>query len=633
MSGGVRWAVAIGAAALTLLAAADPAAARLRWSGCTDVEAECAVLRVPLDRTGAVPGAVRLRVARYSPPSRRPTLLYLSGGPGGAGVQEFSDVLFEVGGLAKRFALVSYDQRGTGGSGLLRCRTLERDERLRSTAAGEDCAGRLGARRAFYTTRDSVEDVEAVRRELGVEKLTLFGISYGTKLALAYARAHPEHVERIALDSVLEPDDPDAFGREPYQAMGSTLAALCPAHCRGVTADPVGDLARLADRLRAAPLRGVSYGAGGRARRGKLTALALSDLMFDSDYNPAIRAGVPVAVRAALDHGDPAPLLRLIDTAAALSRLPPARVFSAARYATVCEETPLPWPRGAPFEQRAQRARDQAASLGPGAFFPFSYEEAKADEIDLCLRWAEASAPPPSGGAYPAVPALVLQGGEDLRTPPAGSARVAAALRAQRVIVPGVGHAVVGGDPSRCGIRRLFAFLRGRPAAAACPRVPTEVPAIGVPPTSLSQLAAPGGVPGRAGRTVAALDVTLDDLTFSLSPALGSPLTGAGLRGGRFRLRRRTIVLDGLQVVPGVRVSGKLPRRGSARLRISGRSAARGRVRISASGVVRGRLGGRSVRGRLRAGPPRPVASGARSVAKTARFRHRTALSSVRRPT
>ena len=68
------------------------------------------------------------------------------------------------------------------------------------------------------------------------------------------------------------------------------------------------------------------------------------------------------------------------------------------------------------------------------------------------------------------------------------------------MIVPGVGHAVVGGDPSRCGIRRLFAFLRGRPAAAACPRVPTEVPATGVPPASLGQLAAPAGVPGRAGR-------------------------------------------------------------------------------------------------------------------------------------
>jgi pimeloyl-ACP methyl ester carboxylesterase len=633
MRSGARWAATIGAAALTMLAAAAPATARLRWSGCGDVEAECARLDVPLDRSGATSGTVRLRLARYSPPSRRPTLLYLSGGPGGAGVEEFSDVLFEVEGLSKRFDLVSYDQRGTGASGLLRCRALERDARLRSTAAGEDCAGRLGARRAFYNTSDSVEDVEAVRRALGVDRLTLFGTSYGTKLALAYTRAHPDHVARLALDSVLEPDDADAFGREPYQAMGPTLAALCPDRCRGVTADPVGDLARLADRLRAAPLHGMTFGPRGRRHAGTLTALALSDLMFDSDYNPAIRAGIPVGVRAALDHGDAAPLLRLADAAADFSRLPAARVFSAARYATVCEETPLPWPRGAPFGERAQRARDEAAALGPGAFFPFAYEEAKADEIDLCLHWSEASAPPVTGGAYPKVPALILQGGEDLRTPPAGSARVAAALGAQRVVVPGVGHAVVDGDPTRCGIRRLFAFLRGRPASAACPRVPTQVPATGVPPTALRQLAPAAGMRGRAGRTVAALDVTLDDVTFALSPALGSPLAGAGLRGGSFGSRRRSIVLDGLQVVPGVRVSGVLPLRGSARLRIAGAHAARGRVRISGSGGVRGRLGGRSVRGQLRAGPPRPVASGARSVAKTARFRHRTALSSVRRPT
>jgi len=632
MKGGARSAAAIGAAALTLLAAAAPAMARLRWSACGDVEAECARVRVPLDRSGGVPGSVRLRVARYDAPSRRPVLLYLSGGPGGAGVEEFADVLFEVGALARRFDLVSYDQRGTGGSGLLRCRALERDDRLRSTAAGEACARRLGARRAFYTTRESVEDVEAVRRALGAPKLTLFGISYGTKLALAYARAHPDRVERIALDSVLDPDDADPYGVEPYRAMAATLAALCPQRCRGVSADPARDLARLADRLRAAPLRGVTYGARGRRRVGRLTALGLSDLMFDSDYNPAIRAGIPVGVRAALDHGDAAPLLRLAAAAAGLAGLPSPRVFSAARYATVCEETALPWPRGAPFGERAARAREGAAALGAGAFAPFGYEEAEADEIDLCLRWPEAAAPPRSGGPYPRVPALVLQGGEDLRTPPAGSARVAAALGARRLVVPGVGHAVVGGDPSRCGVRRLIGFLRGRAGTPPCPAVATEVPATGVPPTALRQLAPVAGVPGRAGRTVAALDVTLDDLTFALSPALGSPLAGAGLRGGTFRLRRRSIVVAGLQVVPGVRVSGVLPRRGSASLRVSGAAAARGRLRISPSGAVRGRLGGRAVRGRLRAGPPRPVASVARSGAMSREFRHRAAFSSVRRP-
>jgi pimeloyl-ACP methyl ester carboxylesterase len=124
MSGGARWAATIGAAALVLLVLRGPALARMRWSACMDVEAECSQVRVPLDRTGAVPGTVRLRLARFGEPSAKPTLLYLSGGPGGAGIREFADVLFELQGLDRRYQLVSYDQRGTGSSGLIRCPAL-----------------------------------------------------------------------------------------------------------------------------------------------------------------------------------------------------------------------------------------------------------------------------------------------------------------------------------------------------------------------------------------------------------------------------------------------------------------------------------------------------------------------------
>ena len=53
--------------------------------------------------------------------------------------------------------------------------------------------------------------MEAIRAQLGVDKLTLFGISYGTELAIAYARAHPQHVERLILDSVVDADDRDPF--------------------------------------------------------------------------------------------------------------------------------------------------------------------------------------------------------------------------------------------------------------------------------------------------------------------------------------------------------------------------------------------------------------------------------------
>ena len=120
----------------------------------------------------------------------------------------------------------------------MRCPRLERDPHLRDTAAAEDCANRLGVARHHYTTPDSVADMEAIRVELGAEKLTLFGISYGTELAIAYARAYPARVERLILDSVVDADDPDPFFTAGFRAMGPSLRSLCPDRCRGISADP-----------------------------------------------------------------------------------------------------------------------------------------------------------------------------------------------------------------------------------------------------------------------------------------------------------------------------------------------------------------------------------------------------------
>ena len=216
-----------------------------------------------------------------------------------------------------------------------------------------------------------------------------------------------------------------------------------------------------------------------------MTPVALADLMYDADYNPAIRAALPVAVRAALDHGDAALLLRLLRVSDSYALRSPPREFSAARYATVCEDTPLPWPRGTPLDQRLAVARARALALPPAAFHPFDAQVAYADEIDLCLRWPDSPRPPaPAGGAYPAVPTLLLQGEEDLRTPPETSARVATQIPgAQRVTVPGVGHAIVGADVSGCGVRQLLRFVAARPVRSRCPRVATDVPATAVPPT------------------------------------------------------------------------------------------------------------------------------------------------------
>jgi pimeloyl-ACP methyl ester carboxylesterase len=594
-------------AVLTLLVLAAPAEGKLRWRGCPEADGvKCAKLRVPLDRADPAKGSVGLRIARVSFTRRRDHyMMYLSGGPGGAGVIEMIDVLLEVPQLIDDFTVLGFDQRGTGRSGLLRCPALEHDARLRSTRAGEDCARRLGPKRAYYTTPDSVADMEAIRKAAGAKKLTLFGISYGTELALAYARAYPSRVERMILDSTVDPDESDPFGLAGFRAMAPTLRSLCPDGCRGVSADPAADLAALTAKLRAAPLRGVWYGARGQRRRGTVTPTAIADLMYDADYNPALRAGLPMAVRAALDHDDASPLLRLL-AASAQYALPSApRDFSAARYATVCEETPLPWPRGTPLDDRFRIARERALALPPSAFFPFDAEVAYADEIDLCLRWPDPGQPPrPPAGPYPAVPTLLLQGEEDLRTPPETSAHVATLIPgAQRVTVPGVGHAIIGADPTGCGRRQLLRFLAGKHVRARCPRVPTDVPATGVPPTSLDQLAPAAGLAGKAGRTVSAVDATLDFVDFALSPAIDFEGRGGGLRGGTYRFTRR-LTLDGVVVVPGVRVSGRELRSGALRLRVRGGAAAHGRVEVSRRGRLTGRLGGRRVRAQLANRPP-----------------------------
>jgi pimeloyl-ACP methyl ester carboxylesterase len=585
-----------------VLAAPAVASADLRWKPCRGAAsaAACARLTVPLDRSGALPGTVPLRIGRFPRSAGKPTLMYLSGGPGSGGLEEMASVADYVPALRKAYRVVGFDQRGTGHSGLLRCPRLERDPRLRSIAAGEDCARRLGPARTRYTTPDSVADMEAIREALGAERLTLFGISYGTELALAYVRAHPDRVERMILDSVVDPDDRDPFGLAGFRAMAPSLAALCPRGCRGVTEDPAGDLAALAARLRARPMRGYDVDARGRRHRRVLGPTALADLMYDADYNPPMRAGIPAAVRAAM-AGDPAPLLRLVAEGDTVAELPSPRSFSSARYATVCEETPLPWERGTPLGERLAEARRRAAALGPDAFAPFDLTTAAADEIGLCLRWPDvpSGATPAGSGPYPAVPTLILQGGEDLRTPPEGSAHVAAAIPgAQRVVVPGVGHGVVGGDPSDCGMRALRRFVAGAAAGGDCPRVPTGVPPAIPPPASLSRVAPAEGLRGRVGRTAAAVGMTIDDLAFAVSPAFLAYSDG-GLRGGSFAIRGGRLELRRLEAIRGVRVSGRAGD-GELRLRVTGPRAAHGRVRLTMDGLLRGRLGGRRVAVRLR---------------------------------
>ncbi len=227
----------------------------------------CARITVPLDRSGATPGTVNLHVERLrSRGPREGALLALAGGPGEAATPYVFDWAFTLRSALQNRDLVVLDQRGTGLSGVLRCRSLfvpVTRTPLEQAQAAERCAQSLGPRRAHYTTRDSVDDIDAVRRAVGVDKITLFGVSYGTKVALGYAAKYPQHVERLVLDSVVEPTGPGAFSQESLAAVPRILRTLCVRGCEEITQGPAG-------RSRGAAVldaRGFAVRAAGRRGR------------------------------------------------------------------------------------------------------------------------------------------------------------------------------------------------------------------------------------------------------------------------------------------------------------------------------------------------------------------------------
>src|SRR5918997_321009 len=251
-NGLVKRAVVASFTALVTLAPAAPADAALRFKRCGGYGFACARLNVPLDQSGAVPGRISLLVKRLRADRRprRGVTFVLAGGPGQSASDAFEgDGLGQLYGAFRNRDLIVFDQRGTGRSGLLRCRALERSNLLNAGEAAGLCARGLGARRHHYTTRDSVEDIEALRLSLGLDRITLYGTSYGVKVALGYALTYPANVERLVLDSVLEVDGPDPFYRPTLEAIQRVLRAVCRRTCASFTADPLADIARLVRRI------------------------------------------------------------------------------------------------------------------------------------------------------------------------------------------------------------------------------------------------------------------------------------------------------------------------------------------------------------------------------------------------
>jgi pimeloyl-ACP methyl ester carboxylesterase len=590
-------AVAAIAGAVALLAPGAAAAQAPPEQPCLgDLRAGCATLTVPTDRRGTVAGSEHVAYARVPAVGPRTgTLVFLTGGPGEEAIAIAPLVAQLLDPLRDRHDLVFVDQRGTGASDPVRCGSLATE---RGVAA---CADRLGPRRAFLTARDTAFDLEDLRRALGADRLTLLGVSYGAKVAAEYARRFPERTAAVVLDSPTPVDGLDAILELRQLGLPRILREICfPGACREGVRDASAALARLVRRLQRRPLPGRIAAADGRPRGAALTEAKLYELMLVADLDPLLRGELPAAIASGA-LGDAAPLLRLSTAARALGRTDPGGLNLGRLLATTCIEGRLPWAPGAPL---AGRDAALAAALAERAtrFAPFGARTVlAATPAAACLTWPPTPPPEPVADAGPAVPALVLAGREDLRTPLEDARRSAARYPGARVLaVPDAGHSVLGSDLSGCAIKGLVAFLGGQPVAGCRRRARRPLPAAALLPADLSDLRPAPGTRGRAGRTATAVGATVYGVERAALGALAGAIGGErtvrvrGLRRGVALLRGGALALRDVEWVRGVRVSGRVGD-GGARLTVAGPAAAPGVLARGTGRTLRGTLGGERV--------------------------------------
>lgn len=408
--------------------------------------ATCSTLTVPLDHSGRVPGKLKLQVAVSGPANApRGVALFLTGGPGQPALPFMASVRSRLAPAVRGYRLVMLDQRGTG-AGALRCPALQRAEGASDLAvpqlsAVRDCAARLGPARGFYTTADTVADLDQLRSALGVDRWTLDGVSYGTFVAERYALAHPAHVKRLVLDSVVPQEGINPFQLESIQAVPRVLRSACAEqHC---SSDPVADLAAV-----------VRAHHDGPKLLDTLVTLSVTDPTYSA---------LPRALSEAR-AGRPARLDRLVAAVRRGDEVPATFLSQGLHDSTLCEDFPQPWGGpDVPVAKRLAAIRQATARLSAADVYPFDVATATGNgELVTCEYWPPVSVRfPRSSQDLPKVPVLLLAGEHDLSTPLTWAQSEARHSPDGRlVVVPGAGHSVQMRTPDPVGRRALIAFLQ-----------------------------------------------------------------------------------------------------------------------------------------------------------------------------
>ncbi|MBL8683274.1 MAG: alpha/beta fold hydrolase [Myxococcales bacterium] len=192
------------------------------WAPCATGGLQCASVEVPRDYAQPEGPKMRLALARRpaTAPDRIGTIVVEPGGPGISAVAWLPTN--RIASQLRRFDIVAFDRRGTGGSEPLRCMApadfarfaridlapdspAERDEVLALQRAFVQGCAEYGDRLRFLDTRTEARDIESIRVALGEPTLSLVGFSYGSHVMALYNESFPDRVRAMVLDGVVDP--------------------------------------------------------------------------------------------------------------------------------------------------------------------------------------------------------------------------------------------------------------------------------------------------------------------------------------------------------------------------------------------------------------------------------------------
>lgn len=213
-------------------------------------------LQVPENRANPASRKISVHYVRFPATGNHSgsPIVYLSGGPGGSGISTAKTPhgRFPLFMALREFGdVIAIDQRGTGlskdtptcqSSQVTPMNQVQTDDEVTALykLAAKECTDfwkKAGIDILGYTTVESALDLNALRLHLQAEKITLWGISYGSHLAFAALKLFPDQIDKVVIASaeglnqtVKLPAQTDAYFDRLQQAINTQVkaAALYP---------------------------------------------------------------------------------------------------------------------------------------------------------------------------------------------------------------------------------------------------------------------------------------------------------------------------------------------------------------------------------------------------------------------